>query len=273
MANFARARETGGTFLVRIEDIDLARAEPEHERAIFSDLAWLGLDWETPVRRQSDHLDAYRDALARLDAMGLVYPAFLSRGEVRERIVALEADGTPWPRDPDGAPLYPGPEKAMTVSMRRAAMADGRPFAWRLDMEAAVAASGHRLAWTENGFGPRGETGSIAASPSAWGDVVVGRKDAPGSYHLAVVIDDAAQRVSEIVRGRDLFHATSVHRLLQTLLGLPEPAYRHHRLVLAPDGRKMSKSRGDSGVAALRESGLDAERVLQMAGWPDFRNE
>lgn len=273
MLNFALARESGGLFLLRIEDIDLARAESAHEQAIFRDLEWLGLAWETPVLRQSGRLDAYRDALARLDAMGLIYPAFLSRGEVRARILAAEAGGMPWPRDPDGAPLYPGPEKAMTMAQRRAAIADGRAFSWRLDMTAAIAASGEPLSWMEQGFGPRRETGLIAADPVAWGDVVLARKDAPGSYHLAVVVDDAAQGVTEIARGRDLFHATSVHRLLQGLLGLPAPRYRHHRLVLGEDGRKLSKSRGDRGLAALRHAGATPAQALDMAGWPDFRNE
>lgn len=267
MLNFALARQSGGRFLLRIEDIDLTRAEPAHEQAIVDDLAWLGLTWETPVRRQSGHLEDYRTRLDRLIAADLVYPAFLSRGEIRARLLESEAGGRAWPRDPDGAPLYPGEENALSVSARRAAMAEGRPFAWRLDMAKALQAVGKPLVWTEVGAGPLGKSGCIAADPAAWGDVVIARKDAPASYHLAVVVDDAIQGVSEVVRGRDLFHATSVHRLLQELLGLPAPAYRHHRLVLGPDGRKLSKSRGDLGIAALRAAGRSSDEVLRMAGW------
>lgn len=268
--NFVLARENGGRFLLRIEDIDMARADPERERAIFRDLDWLGLDWETPVRRQSRCLGDYRDALARLDAMGLVYPGFMSRGEVRAHIIAA-AGGAQWPRDPDGSPLYPGVDKTLSPAERRSRMATDA-FAWRLDMVAAIALAGKGLSWRENGAGPQGESGVIEADPAAWGDVVLARKDAPGSYHLAVVVDDAVQEVTEIVRGRDLFHATSVHRLLQALLGLPTPTYRHHRLVLAPDGRKLSKSRGDLGIDALRDAGRGVREILAAAGWPDLRS-
>lgn len=272
MLNHALSGETGGRFLLRIEDIDLERADPAHERTIFDDLAWLGLDWERPVRRQSGHLPAYRDALARLDAMGLVYPAFMSRGEVRALIIDRESRGERWPRDPDGAPHYPGLERSMAKSGRDAGMASGAPFAWRLDMAAAIAAAPVDLTWEESGAGPQGQTGRIGVDPGQWGDVVVARKDAPGSYHLAVVVDDAAQGVTHVVRGRDLFHATAVHRLLQALLGLPAPAYRHHALVAGPDGRKLSKSRGDLGLGALRAAGVTPAKALDRAGWPRLRN-
>ncbi|MFZ1681539.1 MAG: tRNA glutamyl-Q(34) synthetase GluQRS [Rhizobiaceae bacterium] len=263
--NHDLARVNGGRFLLRIEDIDLDRADPRFEQAIYEDLAWLGLSWETPVRRQSAHLADYRAALARLEAMALVYPAFLTRGEIRARIAEAEADGRDWPRDPDGSPLYPGDERQLGRRARLEAMASGKPYALRLDMAAAIAATGGTLSWQERGAGPRGESGTIVAEPARWGDVVVARRDAPGSYHLAVVVDDAGQGVTEIVRGADLFHATSVHRLLQQLLGLPVPSWRHHGLVLGSDGRKLSKSRGDLAVRALRAAGHSPGEVREMA--------
>lgn len=272
LLNSAMARREGGKLLLRIEDIDLARAEPEHERAIYEDLAWLGIEWEKPVRRQSDHLDDYRAALSVLDGMGLVYPAFMTRGAVRDHVLAVEAEGRAWPRDPDGTPLYPGLEKAMARAARRTAIADGRPFAWRLDMDAAIRRAGAPLAWRERGELPADPVHETAADPAAWGDVVLSRPDAPGSYHLAVVIDDAIQHVSDVVRGRDLYQATAVHRLLQVLLGLPAPSYFHHRLVLGPDGRKLSKSRRDRGIAALREAGHTPLEAHEMAGFAAIRS-
>lgn len=265
MLNARLAAKEGGRILLRIEDIDLARAEPGYEEAIFRDLAWLGIDWERPVRRQSDHLDDYRNALARLRDMGLVYPAFMTRGDVRDHVVDAEAKGAPWPRDPDGTPHYPGVERSMSSSARREAIASGKSFAWRLDMAAAIRAVAKTLDWNERGEDRDQPPRTVAADPAAWGDVVVARRDAPGSYHLAVVIDDAAQGVSDVVRGSDLFQATAVHRLLQELLGLPAPAYLHHRLVLGQDGRKLSKSRRDFGIAALRDAGLTPAKVLEMA--------
>lgn len=251
-ADLAEAR--GGRLLLRIEDIDLARCRPEFEAAIRQDLAWLGFSWEEPVRRQSEHFDAYSKALGRLVADGIAYPSFMTRAEIAASVAARAARGAPWPRDPDGAPLYPGAEREMSGRERKRLMASGLPYAWRLDMAAALAGAG-ALFWRESGAGPRGETGSIPADAAAWGDVVLARKDVPASYHLCVTLDDAIQGVTDVVRGHDLFHATSVHRLLQNLLGLPEPAYRHHALVLDTDGRKLSKSRRSTAIAALRDAG------------------
>lgn len=264
MLNFAMAREAGGRFLLRIEDIDTARCTPAMESAIYRDLAWLGLEWERPVRRQSDHFDDYRTALDRLADEDLVYPAFMSRGDVRAHIGEAEASGRTWPRDPDGAPLYPGLERTLSTRERRRRIEDGAPYAWRLDMEAALDRLRAPLSWDESGQGPDGETGTVAARPGAWGDVVIARRDAPTSYHLAVVVDDAIQAVTHVVRGRDLFHATGVHRLLQELLGLPVPAYHHHDLVLGEDGRKLSKSRRDTGLAALRAAGATPDDIRRM---------
>jgi glutamyl-Q tRNA(Asp) synthetase len=261
LMNFDLARAEGGRFLLRIEDIDRARCRREFETAIYEDLAWLGLAWEAPVRRQSEHLDVYQAALTRLQAQGLVYPSFKSRAEIAARVAA--APGT-WPRDPDGAPLYPGTARLLSRSEREARIAAGEPYALRLDMAAAIARAGTALTWSETGSGPTRETGTVAARPERWGDVVLGRKELPGSYHLGVVIDDARQGITHVVRGQDLFWSTSVHRLLQALLGLPAPIYHHHRLVLGPDGRKLSKSTKATALRALRQAGVTAAGIRRM---------
>lgn len=264
LMNVDLAHAAGGRFLLRIEDIDRARCRGEFEAAIYQDLAWLGVTWDGPVRRQSEHLDEYRAALARLEALGLVYPSFESRAEIAA--LAAAASGTPL-RDPDGAPLYRGTARVLSDAERARRIAAGAPHALRLDMAAALARAGTAgLAWTETGAGPQGETGTVAAAPTRWGDVVLGRKEAPASYHLAVVIDDACQGVTHVVRGRDLFWSTSVHRLLQALLGLPAPVYHHHRLVLDPDGRKLSKSTRATALRSLRHDGVTAAEIRRMVG-------
>lgn len=256
----------GGRLLLRIENIDLERCRPEYERAILEDLGWLGLVWEVPVRRQSDHFADYRAALDALIDDGIVYPAFMSRGEARGWIAEREARDGPWPRDPDGVPLYPPADRALSARERRRRIAAGEPYSWRLDMGAALARLRGPLDWREEGHGPAGETGIVVADAAAWGDVVLARRDVPASYMLCVVVDDALQGVTDVVRGRDLFHATSVQRLLQELMGLPAPTYLHHDLVLGDDGRKLSKSRGDTALRALREAGLTARDVRRMVG-------
>src|SRR5215207_3506145 len=265
LLNADMARRAGGRLLLRIEDIDRARCRPEFEAALHEDLDWLGVAWERPVRRQSDHLDVYRAALARLDAQGLVYPAFESRAQIAQLVAAREQEAGPWPRDPDGAPLHPGSAKTMAAAERRRRMQAGEPYAWRLDLQAALARAGP-LAWSEAGEGANGETGIITAAPAAWGDVVLARKDMPTSYHLSVVIDDALQGVTEVTRGQDLFWATSMHRLLQHLLGLPTPRYHHHRLLLGPDGRKLSKSSRATGLRELRAGGATPATIRRMIG-------
>jgi glutamyl-Q tRNA(Asp) synthetase len=270
LLNFDLARQAGGRFLLRIEDIDPARCRPDYEAAIYEDLAWLGLSWEEPVRRQSDCLADYGSALGQLTAQGLLYPSFESRSEIARLVAERDAVGS-WPRDPDGAPLYPGSAKLISPDERMRLIESGAPYALRLDMAAAVAkASGKagELSWIERGEGPGGEAGIVVAHPQAWGDVILARKEAPTSYHLSVVVDDALQGVTEVVRGQDLFHATGVHRLLQHLLDLPFPAYRHHRLIRDDLGRKLSKSTRSTGLRELRAAGATPADISRLVNLP-----
>lgn len=266
LANADVARATGGRLLLRIEDIDLTRSRPEFVEGIFEDLAWLGIACESPVRRQSEHVADYRAALDRLKAMGLVYPAFLTRSDIAARVGAAEAAGAAWPRDPDGAPHAPPDDRERSEAEQRRLTDRGVPHAWRLDMRKALSMLAGPLDWTEIEAPPGDGRRQVAARPERWGDVVLWRKDAPASYHLAVTVDDALQGVTHVVRGMDLFEATAVHRLLQHLLGLPAPLYHHHPLVLAPDGRKLAKSRKDTALSALRAQGVTPEAVRRMVG-------
>jgi glutamyl-Q tRNA(Asp) synthetase len=262
LINHDLARARGGRFLLRIEDIDATRCRPEYEAAIYQDLAWLGLAWEAPVLRQSEQFAAYRAAIERLDAQGLVYASFESRAEIAQLVRARGADG-PWPRDPDGAPLYPGSARSLAADARACRIAAGEPYALRLDMAAAVARAGP-LTFDEQDAG--GGTATVAADPAAWGDVVLARKETPTSYHVSVVVDDAVQDITDVVRGRDLLAATAVHRLLQALLGLPVPVYRHHQLILDADGRKLSKSTQATGLRELRARGATPADIRRMVG-------
>jgi glutamyl-Q tRNA(Asp) synthetase len=264
-ADLARARN--GRFLLRIEDIDATRCRPEYESAIYEDLAWLGLVWEQPVRRQSEHFADYGAAIARLEREGLVYASFESRAEIARLVRAREANA-PWPRDPDGAPLYPGSARELSDEERVRRITAGEPYTLRLDMAAAVARTGPltgTLTWREQDAA--GRVATIAADPTAWGDVVLARKETPTSYHVSVVVDDAAQGITDVVRGQDLFAATAVHRLLQVLLGLPQPVYRHHRLLLDADGRKLSKSTQATGLRELRARGATPADIRRMIGF------
>jgi glutamyl-Q tRNA(Asp) synthetase len=263
LVNADMARAAGGRLLLRIEDIDRTRCRPHYEDAIYEDLAWLGLAWEQPVRRQSAHLADHQAALDRLIALGLVYPSFESRAEIARLVAAREQAGA-WPRDPDGVPLYPGTAKARSATERQRRMGS-EPYALRLDMAAALARAGE-LAWSETGSGPGGETGRGQAAPARWGDVVLGRKETPTSYHLAVVVDDALQGVTDVVRGEDLFWATSVHRLLQALLDLPAPTYHHHRLIRDADGRKLAKSTRATALRELRAQGHTPAEIRALLG-------
>ena len=263
LINFDMARAAGGRLLLRIEDIDETRCRPEFEQAIYEDLAWLGIAWEQPVRQQSEHFDNYRAALARLDAQGLIYPSFESRAEIARHIA--QHTGAPWPHDPDGSPLYPGTAKQLSSEERSRRIAAGEAYALRLDMSAAIRRTG-ALTWVETGADPKQDHETLMAEPQKWGDVVLARKDTPTSYHLSVVLDDALQGVTHVVRGQDLYQATSVHRVLQTLLGLPAPLYHHHRLILDAEGHKLSKSTQATALRELRQQGKTPADIRRMVG-------
>jgi glutamyl-Q tRNA(Asp) synthetase len=264
LLNHDMARDLGGRLLLRIEDIDVSRCRPEYEAAIYQDLAWLGISWDTSVRRQSEQFDDYRAALTKLEAQGLIYPSFESRSEIAALVAARDRQGR-WPRDPDGVPLYPGDARHLPAAERERRRRTGEPYALRLALDAAIARAGV-LTWTETGSGPQGQTGVVEAAPQMWGDVVLARKEVPASYHLAVAVDDALQGVTDVVRGQDLFWATGVHRLLQALLGLPQPVYHHHKLILDADGRKLSKSTQATSLRKLRAAGATAADVRRMVG-------
>ncbi|HEX3066823.1 MAG TPA: tRNA glutamyl-Q(34) synthetase GluQRS [Dongiaceae bacterium] len=249
------ARREGGRFLLRIEDIDRARCRAEFEAGIYEDLAWLGLTWETPVRRQSEHLDDYRSALDRLASAGFLYPCFCSRKEI-EAEIARSASA---PQGPDG-PLYPGTCRGLSATERASRIADGRPYALRLDVSAALAATG-RLSWHDL------DRGELQAEPGLLGDVVLGRRDAPASYHLAVTLDDHRQGISLVTRGEDLLSTTHIHRLLQALLKLDTPAYRHHRLLTNERGERLAKRDGAEALAALRAAGETPARLRARLGF------
>lgn len=239
------ARAGGGRFLLRIEDIDGTRSRPEHVEAILADLAWLGLEWDGPVLFQSTREEAYAAALARLRAMGLLYPCFCTRAEIAASQSA--------PHGPE--PVYPGTCRALPEAERAARITAGVPHAWRLDMARAVATADTDLMWTDALAGP------VHANPLAQGDVVLARKDALASYHLAVTVDDAAQGVTHVVRGADLFAATDVHRLLQALLGLPTPLYHHHALLVGPDGQRLAKRNDAPTLESVRLRGEDGRAL------------
>ncbi len=251
------AREAGGRFLLRIEDVDSARCTPEFEAAIFEDLAWLGLAWEEPPRRQSEHMADYAQGLDRLDRLGLLYPCFCTRKGIRAEI----AGAARAPHGPEG-PLYPGTCRTLPEHQRQERRAAGAAYALRLDVAAAVARAGP-LAWTERG------TGEIGAEPLSLGDVVLARKEIATSYHLAVTLDDADQGVTLVTRGADLFHASHVHRLLQALLELPVPEWHHHALITGPDGERLAKRSDASSIRALRQAGKTPTEVRALAGFPD----
>ena len=262
LIGYERAQMLGGRFLVRIEDIDTGRSRAQFVAGIFADLAWLGIAWEEPVVFQSQRMPAYGAAARRLEEMGLLYPCFATRAEI-------EAAAAGGPADPDGAPLYPGlfrGRDAREVARRKAA---GEPFALRIDMGAAISVAAARLGGAPLVFTEHDEDGrpqEIAARPERWGDAVIVRKDVPASYHLAVVVDDAWQGVTHVTRGRDLYAATDLHRLLQLLLDLPAPIYQHHRLVTDAHGRKLAKSARDTSLRSLRESGATPADVRRMVG-------
>lgn len=253
-AHDAAMRE-GGRFLLRIEDIDASRCRPEFEAAIKEDLLWLGAKFEEPVRRQSEHFPEYASAVAALDAMGLLYPCFCTRKDIAEEIARAAIAPQASEMD-EGGPTYPGTCRKLPPEIRSGRVKDGMPYALRLDTGKAVETLASPLTFEETGKGPRGERGLLPAEPLRHGDIVLARKDMPASYHLAVVFDDALQGVTLVTRGEDLFAATHVQRLLQALLGLPVPRYRHHRLILDGNGKKFSKRDRSVTLKTLREAGM-----------------
>jgi glutamyl-Q tRNA(Asp) synthetase len=252
---FDAARTAGGRFLLRIEDIDQGRCRPEFEQGIYDDLMWLGLSWETPVRRQSDHFDDYKGALDRLSEMHLIYPCFCTRKDIAAEIEA--AGGAP--QGPDG-PVYPGTCRHLSETERYERIDAGESYALRLNMTEAAAHTG-QLTWRDL------NEGEITARPERFGDVVLARKDTPTSYHLAVTFDDDLQGVTLVTRGVDLFDATDVHRLLQALLGLDSPDYRHHKLLTGTDGKRLAKRDKAATLADLRASGKTPDDVRDLIGW------
>ncbi len=255
LLNQRLARESGGRMLLRIEDIDTTRCTSELIAATLEDLDWIGFRWEGPVVYQSQRFGIYRSILDQLETDGLVYPCFCSRGDIRR--VAGESGAARC--DPDGTPLYPGTCRALAPDVRMTRRRQ-EAFALRLDLSAALARTGPIGGWDESG------EGVIRADPRLWGDVVLARKDTPTSYHLSVVIDDAMQGITDVVRGRDLFCATSVHRLLQRLLGYAPPRYHHHRLLTDDGGEKLAKSRFSLPLRALRADGVTPADIRAMLG-------
>lgn len=251
LLNLDRAEAMGGTLLVRLEDIDVTRCRPDLADRMLEDLAWLGLDVSNP-RRQSEHFAAYQDALDILAAKGLLYASRATRKQIAAAIARM---GPEWPKDPDGAPLFP----------RGAIQEDpDEPAALRLDMEKAAA--GTALTWRETGTGPAGESGIVGISPTIWGDAILRRKEFPASYAIAVVVDDALQGVTHVVRGQDLFYATALQRLLQHHLGLPEPEYHHHALIRGEAGEKLAKSIASKSIASLRAEGMTVKDIRGLVG-------
>jgi glutamyl-Q tRNA(Asp) synthetase len=250
-----RARDAGGRFLLRLEDIDPGRCRPEFSAAIEDDLAWLGIDWDGPVRVQSQHLPQYRAVLHTLAARGLVYPCFCTRAEIAAEV----AQSASAPHTPDGGPLYPGTCRGLSAAERAARIARGDRYALRLDMARALAAVPGTLGFAEEG------RGIVRCHPARFGDAVLARKDAPASYHLCVAHDDAVQGVTLVTRGIDLQSATGLQRLLQELMGWPAPAYAHHRLLTDHTGRRLAKRDNAATVRALRAAGRTAEAIVNLA--------
>ena len=254
-ALFAARAAEGGRFLLRIEDIDATRCRPEFEPAITDDLSWLGLTWERPVRRQSEHMTDYAAALERLKAQGLIYPCFCTRAEIRAEIARAGAA----PHGSEG-PLYPGTCRRLDKAERTRRIDAGTPYALRLDAETSSTRVGP-LTWHDR------ERGTIAADPRTHGDVVLARKETPTSYHLSVTLDDHLQGITLVTRGTDLFEATHVHRLLQALLGLTTPDYHHHAMVTGAGGERLAKRAGAPTLQSLREQGRTPAEVRAMVGF------
>ena len=260
LANERAARRLGGRLLLRLENIDAERCRPEFESALRDDLAWLGVRFEPDPRRQDEHFSVYRAALMTLLERGVLYPCFCTRGEIA-RAAAGRRD---WPRDPDGSPHYPGTCKRLSAA-QRLALAATHPAALRLDMEKALDLAGRGLTWREFGEGDEAEI--RVAKPERWGDAVLARRDIPASYHIAAVVDDELQGVTDVVRGLDLFEATSLHRLIQRLLGYRAPDYRHHKILCDEIGTKLSKRNKAKSIRAFRAQGATAAELRRQLGF------
>jgi glutamyl-Q tRNA(Asp) synthetase len=269
ITGYELARSRGGRFLLRVEDIDLERSSKEYVSRIFDDLHWLGLQWEEPVLHQSSRFGAYRAATAVLLDHDLLYPCFATRGDIEAAVATARS----WGSDPDGAPLYPGLYRNVTAKEGFHRIEAGQPYCLRMNMDRALEAAasildGEPLTFCEwNGESATNPT-VVAADPGRWGDAVIVRKDTPASYHLAVVLDDAAQGITVVTRGRDLYAATDLHRLLQVLLRLPAPVYHHHRLILDRTGRKLSKTLRDTTLRTLRAEGATPADIHRLIGFP-----
>jgi glutamyl-Q tRNA(Asp) synthetase len=256
---FDWAQKSGAEFLLRIEDIDQTRCKPEFTKAIFEDLHWLGLHWPQPVWIQSTHMADYAGALEILGEQGLLYPCFLTRKQVMAEITRAPHNR---------GQVYRGPDQPRNAGQEKQQIKSGKPFAWRLSLSRArqkLGTAWDELHWQETGAGPKGETGRIAARPELLGDVILARKEILTSYHLSVTLDDAAQGITHVIRGKDLFESTHVHVLLQALLGLPTPIYHHHGILRDEEGIRLAKRGGALSLRALRESGMTPDQVREQA--------
>ncbi len=257
-AGWHAARMAGGLFLLRVEDIDTGRCRPHFEDAIYEDLAWLGLTWERPVRRQSEHLPDYRAALAALESLGVVYPCFCTRKAIQQEVARMSRA----PHGPDGA-LYPGTCRNLPQAERDQRIGDGNAYALRLDSARAASVIGEAT-WLDELAGPQ------RVMPALFGDVVLARRDVPTSYHLSVTVDDHLQDITLVTRGEDLFHATHVHRTLQILLGYKAPIYRHHRLITDDAGQRLAKRSDAMSIRHHRAAGMAPGEIWSSIGVSDM---
>ena len=264
LLNQQMARQVQGKLLLRIEDIDIQRCTPELETQMLHDLEWIGFEWDEKPRRQSEHFDDYAEALNKLRDLNLVYPSTLSRSEIKKIISAKKEQGLDWPCDPDGTPIYPGKERELSLEQQSKSISSGNTYALRLNTKKAKNLVEQPLAWAEL---ISDEVKQIPANPMAWGDVIIARKDFPVSYHLCCTVDDAIQGITHVVRGKDLYDATSIHCMLHELFGHKKPIYHHHELILDITGQKLSKSKQHKSLKELRADGLTGEQIREQLGF------
>ena len=264
LLNQKMAREAQGKLLLRIEDIDIQRCTPELETQMLHDLEWIGFEWDEKPRRQSQHFDDYAEALKRLKDQDFVYPSTLSRSEIKKIISAKKDQDIDWPCDPDGTPLYPGAERELSRSQCEEIFESGNNYALRLNTQKLNNHIGKKLSWTEI---TDDQITKVTAKPLAWGDVIIARKDFPMSYHLCCTVDDAIQGITHVVRGKDLYDATSIHCMLNAFFGHEQPVYHHHELILDVTGQKLSKSKQHKSLKELRSEGLKGEQIREQLGF------